>query len=228
MRVATTNAHVTRRDRRRRFAFHYHCAGPLATLKPWLGVRHISSRTRFKQQHGSSLLQPATTERGSGASPKYAHGQVIMMMVPRPGHEILARRIEVLARSERAVEARGCSPMDLFQGPPARVSRPDTELSTKQGRWTNCQKSWSFASVKRSRLRRKTMMRRKMKIPQGAAMCYTDIAWGCLIEDRNDMDASSFCFGLSVVLALSGISSYGADVSRGTRLGPPLWASSHY
>jgi hypothetical protein len=47
-------------------------------------------------------------------------------------------------------------------------------------------------------------------------MCYTDIAWGYLVEDKNDMDASSFCFGLSVVLALSGISSYGADVSRGT------------
>lgn len=76
--------------------------------------------------------------------PKYAHGQVIMMIVPRPGHQILARRLEMLARSERAVEARGYSSVDILQGPPARVSPPDTEYSTKQSRWANRQKTLVF------------------------------------------------------------------------------------
>jgi hypothetical protein len=117
----TTNAHVTRtqRNRPRRFAFHYHCAGPLPLRKPWLvarlHARHEYSRVRSEQQHGSSLLQPATMKNGSAISPKHAHGQVIMMKSPRPGHQILARCLRRLARSKErwklaAIHPRGAIP----------------------------------------------------------------------------------------------------------------------
>jgi hypothetical protein len=73
--LVTTNAHVTRtqRDRQRIFAFDYHYAGPLLLRKLWLvarlHARHKYSRVRSEQQHGSSLLQPATMKDGSAISP---------------------------------------------------------------------------------------------------------------------------------------------------------------